>query len=106
MSKPNHLHAEGEPKRSPMHVPFSSEELKALEWFRREYWHGEDPEKTPDDAIAFMLFRVALGHPDQLVAWIDQMIYYREAEGVSLSEAIDRNIANRPEYIQQPRPAV
>ncbi|HYG34657.1 MAG TPA: hypothetical protein VEC99_07735 [Clostridia bacterium] len=90
------------PKSAPLDATFSPDEVRALEWFRRQYWEGDDPAKAPDDAIAFMLLRVALGHPDRLVAWIDEMIHYREAEGVSLSELIDRKIAQRPEYRDKP----
>lgn len=88
----------GEVKSAPLDLPFSPQELKALDWFRREYWGADNPVKTPDEAIAFMLLRVALGHPQSLVNWIDQMIKYRDTEGVSLTDSIDRLIASRKEY--------
>lgn len=78
--------------------PFTQDERKALDWFRRQYWSGDTPVQVPDEAIAYMLLRVALGHPERLAAWMDEVIHYRDAEGVSLSELIDRKIAQPSEY--------
>ncbi len=96
MQKPNSLRA-GQPHFGP-DFSFSEDERKAIDWFRRQFWNGKIRAQVPDDTIAYMLLRVALGHPDQLGGWIDQIIRYREAEGVALSDVIDRKIAQRPEY--------
>ncbi len=77
---------------------FSTEEKRALEWFRRQYWRAKDASAASDNAVAYMLLRVALSHPDKLANWIDDLVYYRTAEGVRLSELIDGRIAIRPEY--------
>ncbi len=54
---------------------FSPDELKAIAWFRSQYWGGSTPAEIPDHAIAFMLLRVGLGHPGQLAGWIDELLH-------------------------------
>ncbi len=75
-------------------APFSAAEAEVLDWFRKRYWEPAAGELLSDETIAYMLLRVALGHREELAAWLDGLIGYRDAEGVNLSDLIDRRIAS------------
>ncbi len=85
--RPEQLHRRFPP------APFSAPESAALDWFRKRYWETNAGALLSDETIAYMLLRVALGRRDDLANWLDLLIGYRDAEGVDLSELIDRRIA-------------
>jgi hypothetical protein len=76
----------------------SNREVQALAWFRARYWSDVSSALVPDSAIAHMLLRLALTDPQQLAARMEQLLGYREAEGVSVSDLINRKLESRPEY--------
>lgn len=76
----------------------SAREVEALAWFRARYWSDVSSALVPDSAIAHMLLRLALTEPQQLAGRMEQLLAYREAEGVSVSDLINHKLAARPEY--------
>lgn len=82
--------------------PFSPAELKALDWFRQRYWPGNNSTTVPDEAIAYMLLRLALGKPAEVAGWLEQGLNYREAEGLALSQWLNERLASHPLYRQNP----
>ncbi len=80
-----------QPKFPP--APFSVAESATLDWFRQRYWEAKAGALLSDETIAYMLLRVALGNRESLAGWLDALIAYRDAEGVNLSDLIERRIS-------------
>ena len=73
---------------------------RALEFFQKEFYQ---PAKPPLAQVAEMLLKLALTHPDQLIAWKHALVNYRRDEGFTdLPDADTKillgRIAGRKEY--------